>query len=104
MKIIKRFFSNIKWNIKYNLGTIFLNILIFYFLIQIYSYYKKPEILEPKQQLNCDSGEILKECLIEKFNVSNGTAFSDGRRFTTINDYIERRHEICIELASKCKN
>lgn len=46
---------------------------------------------EEYKQLNCDSGVVLKDCLSQM-------------KTTQFNDFVKEQHEICIKLASNCKN
>lgn len=58
---------------------------------------------EEYKQLNCDSGIILKDCL-SQINNANGWFLEIGFIKFEKKASIEKQHEICIKLASNCKN
>lgn len=59
---------------------------------------------EEYKELNCDSGVVLKDCLSQMMNTSNGWFLEIGFIKFEKKASIEKQHKICVKLASNCKN
>lgn len=94
IRYIDWFKCQLKW---YPFYTIFTCMMIFFFLMFFFN--QKEEY----KQLNCDSGVVLKDCL-NQMNISNGWFLEIGFMKFEKRASVEKQHEICMRLASNCKN